>query len=178
MPDAHSHIRQDLANPDEVPCSSDAHEEGMYDGRMKHIQIYSREVSFTAPPRPPPQGPPPPPLLFHPFSGRASDGGGGALSGGAIAAIVCGGMAVFVLLVLFVLYFRRQSVQLGKMQAPRRRLALSAPVHPLRPRDASATPPPAFHQSPIPPPRASHLPLGPHADGDPRVHAHFPTVLT
>ena len=118
MPDAHSHIRQDLANPNEVPCSSDAHEEGMYDGRMKHIQIYSREVSFTAPPRPPPQGPPPPPLS------RPLKSSGSALSGGAIAAIVCGGMAVIVLFVLFVLYFRRQSMQLGKMQVPRRRLAL------------------------------------------------------
>ena len=77
------------------------------------------------PPMPPPLSPSPPPPppsppLKPPETKPTKGGSGSSLSGGAIVAIVCGGVAVFVLLVLLVLLvlgFRRQSTQLGKMQA-------------------------------------------------------------
>ena len=79
------------------------------------------------PPPPPPLPPPPPPSPpLKPLETKPTEGGSdSSLSGGAIAAIVCGGVAVFVLLVLLVLLvlgFRRQSTQLGKMQARWHRL--------------------------------------------------------
>ena len=133
-------------NPNEVPCSSDssnAEGGGMYDGLIKHVQVYSQEVSFVAQPRSPPQGPPPlppPPLSRPPGGWGVSSGGGGrggALSGGAIAAIVSGGVAVFALLVLLVLRFRSQSVQLAHIQAPH---SATAPAHP---RTHTSTPDPS-----------------------------------
>ena len=103
----------------EVPCSSDAANTGKYEGRMKNIAIYDQDVmaSFLSPPRAPPPSPPAPPA--PPASPGNEKPPPLPLSGGAIAAIVFGGLAGFVLLMLFVLRFRRQSVQLGKMQAPR-----------------------------------------------------------
>ena len=85
---------------------------------------------------PPPPSPPPEPLGTKLTKPTEDSGSSSSLSGGAIAALVCGGVAVFVLLVLLVLRFRRQSVQLGKMQAPR---------HLLRPRPS---------RCPLPSPRA------------------------
>ena len=84
---------------------------------------------------PPPPSPPPEPLGTKLTKPTEDSGSSSSLSGGAIAALVCGGVAVFVLLVLLVLRFRRQSVQLGKMQAPRHRLrprplALPSPFPP------------------------------------------------
>jgi len=117
----------------EVPCSSDAATE-MYDGRMKNIAIYDQDVtaSFISPPRSPPHSPSPPPAPpAQPETKLTAKPPPPPLSGGAIAAIVFGVVAGLVLLVLFVLRFRRQSMQLGKMQAPRHRLDTPPPRCPL-----------------------------------------------
>ena len=128
-----------------VPCSSDATE--MYDGRMKNIAIYNQDVtaSFISPPSPPPPSPPPPPA--PPTAPQAEYDierpPPPPLSGGAIAAVVFGGLVGLVLLAFFVLRVRRQSMQLGKMQAPRHRLHPCAAAALWRPAPLLPHPPPA-----------------------------------
>ena len=143
-------------NPNEVPCSSDAAD--MYDGRMRNIEIYNQAISFVAPPRAPPHSPLQPLGTTLTPSVEGGSGGDGPLSGGAIAAIVCGGVVAFVLLVLFVLRFRHQSMQLAHIQAPRRRLPPTQHGSPSRADTQFPGPAPA----PAPP---HVLRLGPLADG-------------
>jgi len=108
-----------------VPCSSDGPKFNKYDGRMRHVQIFDVALSsFISPPPPPdappspPQPPPHPPLAPGQTLTSVPSAGGGAaaLSRGAIVAIVCGSVAALVAVVLVGLRFRRQSMQLARVQ--------------------------------------------------------------
>ena len=133
----------------DVPCSSDAGATEMYNGLMKNIALYDQDVlaSLISPPLAPPPSPAPPPA---PPAAPGADPTPPPppLSGGAIAAVVFGVLVGLVLLVLFVLRFRRQSVQLGKMQAPRHRLYPCGAVA-------------LAHPHPAPPPRTLTVLPGP-----------------
>ena len=108
-----------------VPCSSDGPKFNKYDGFMRHVQIFDVALSsFISPPPPPnappspPQPPPHPPLAPGQTLTSVLFAGGGtaALSRGAIVAIVCGSVAALVAVVLVGLRFRRQSMQLARVQ--------------------------------------------------------------
>ena len=100
---------------------------------------------------PPPPSPPPEPLGTKLTKPTEDSGSSSSLSGGAIAALVCGGVTVFVLLVLG--FCRRQSTQLGRMQAPRPRLrpraALSLPTALTVLPGSRARPPTALRLGPV-----------------------------
>ena len=85
-----------------------AHRSGRGDG-VRH-----RDDAPPSPPQPPPHPPHAPGQTLT--SVLSTGGGAAALSRGAIVAIVCGSVAALVAVVLVGLRFRRQSMQLARVQ--------------------------------------------------------------